>query len=357
MRPNKETTAAKPGKLRELPAANAPVMIAPVMTNRRFHIRAAGPQDGDMVARLCAALSAHEGAPPPAFTAEDFRRRACGPDALFSGLIAEQEGRPVGYALHKRDYDTDRLERCVHLLDLFVENTARGGGIGRALMASAAAAGKAYGATLAYWGVLQGNPLARDFYRRIGGIENSAMSLWGVDDEGFDRLCRRPLPAGVTMRQGTATDVPLLTRFLENLFADMDEPPPPEIGPRLMRDGFGPEPFFETLIAERGGDPLGYAMSWLTYETQEAESVIALSDLYVLPEGRGSGIGTALMGEVARCGRRRGAGGLWWPVLKSNERARRYYARFATEDSEALYCTLDGEAFQQLAASVPALCS
>jgi hypothetical protein len=63
------------------------------------------------------------------------------------------------------------------------------------------------------------------------------------------------------------------------------------------------------------------------------------------------------MGEVARCGRRRGAGGLWWPVLKSNERARRYYARFATEDSEALYCTLDGEAFQQLAASVPALCS
>ena len=338
-----------------MPAAGAPGMIAPVMTNRQFHIRAAGPQDGDTVARLCAALSAHEGAPPPAFTGDDFRRQACGPEALFSGLIAEQDGRPVGYVLHKRDYDTDRLERGVHVLDLFVENTARGGGIGRALMASAAAAGKAYGATLAYWGVLQGNPLARDFYRRIGGVENSAMSLWGVDDEGFDRLCRRPLPAGVAMREGTLADVPLLTRFLKNLFADMDEPPPPEIGPRLARDGFGPAPFFEILIAERGGRALGYAMSWLTYETQEAESVIALSDLYVLPEGRGSGIGTALMGEVARRGRERGAGGLWWPVLKSNERARHYYARFAIEDPDALYCTLDGEAFRRLAASAPAM--
>ncbi|MGH6883688.1 MAG: GNAT family N-acetyltransferase, partial [Hypericibacter sp.] len=79
------------------------------------------------------------------------------------------------------------------------------------------------------------------------------------------------------------------------------------------------------------------------------------SDLYVLPEGRGGGIGTALMGEVARCGRRRGAGGLWWPMLKSNERARHYYARFATEDPEALYCTMDGETFQRLAASAPVL--
>jgi GNAT superfamily N-acetyltransferase len=115
----------------------APTQIAPVMTNRQFHIRAAVPQDGETMARLCAALSAHEGMPPPAFTGEDFRRHGCGSGALFAGLIAEQDGRPVGYALHKRDYDTDRLERCVHLLDLFVENTARNGGIGRALMAAA----------------------------------------------------------------------------------------------------------------------------------------------------------------------------------------------------------------------------
>jgi GNAT superfamily N-acetyltransferase len=332
-----------------------PGMIAPVMTNRRFHIRAAEPQDGETVARLCAALSAHEGAAAPAFGPEDFRRLGFGPQALFSGLIAEQDGKPVGYALHMRDYDTDRLERCVHVLDLFVENTARGRGIGRALMAAAAAAGKAYGAKLAYWGVLQSNSLARGFYRSIGGVENTEMSLWGVDSEGFDRLCRRSLPDGIAIREGVLQDVPILTRFLEGLFEDMKEPPPPEIGPRLARDGFGAEPFFEILIAEREGEALGYAMSWPSYETQQAEIFTSLSDLYVLPTARGDGIGTALMGEAARRGRLRGSSGLWWPVFKSNEAARRYYARFASEDPDALYCTMDGEAFERLAASAPAL--
>ena len=137
----------------------------------------------------------------------------------------------------------------------------------------------------------------------------------------------------------------------------MKEPQPPEIGPRLGRDGFGADPFFEILIAEREGRPQGYAMSWLTYETQEAETVILLSDLYVLPTARGDGIGTALMGEVARRGQARGARGLWWPVLKSNQEARRYYARFANEDPSALYCTMDGEAFERLAAAAPALCT
>jgi GNAT superfamily N-acetyltransferase len=270
-------------------------------------------------------------------------------------LIAEQDGRPVGYALHKRDYDTDRLERCVHLLDLFVENTARNGGIGRALMAAAVAAGRSYGAKLAYWGVMEGNSVARRFYRSVGGVENNDMSLWGVDSDGFARLCRRPLPAGISLREGRIADVTTLTRFLEGLFRDMKEASPPEIALRLACDGFGADPFFEILIAERDGRALGYAMSWLSYETQEAETVILLSDLYVLPSARSGGIGTALMSETARRGSARGAGGLWWPVLKSNEAARRYYARFAAEDSEALYCTMAGDDFERLAASAPPL--
>jgi GNAT superfamily N-acetyltransferase len=224
-------------------------------------------------------------------------------------------------------------------------------------MAAAAAAGKVYGAKLAYWGVLQGNPVARRFYHSIGGVENLEVSLWGVDGEGFERLCQRPVPAGITIREGRVTDVPVLARFLEGLFEDMKEPPPPEIGPKLARDGFAAEPFFEILIADRGSEALGYSMSWPSYETQEAEVVVSLSDLYVLPTARGEGIGSALMGEVARRGRARGWAGMWWPVFKSNDTARRYYARFASEDPDALYCTLDGAAFEQLAASAPPLLS
>ncbi|MFZ5790241.1 MAG: GNAT family N-acetyltransferase [Pseudomonadota bacterium] len=323
------------------------------MTDAAFRIRPARPGDADAVARLCAALSAEKGLPAPAFTAAHFRRDGVGPEAAFSGLVAERDGAPLGYALHARDYDTDRLERCVCLADLFVEKTARRLGIGRALVAGVAAAGRDYGATCLSWGVRADNAGARAFYRAIGGAEHPEMIWCLAGPDHLETLIRRALPPGVALREGRVADVPVLARFLEALFHDMDRAPPPEIERRLARDGFGSPRFFSSLLAERDGGPVGYAFFWGGYDTQTASRTTILSDLYVAPEARRAGIGAALMSEVARRGRAAGAPQLRWPVFADNRRAREYHARIAVEEPNVIYCLADGAAFERLIAAAP----
>src|SRR5215813_10073864 len=161
----------------ELPPGTPAGMIAPLcrreretmQASRTFRLHAATPADGERVAAMCAALSAEEGLGATSqFTAAAFRSDGFGPMPAFACLIAEIDGAPVGYALHCQDYDTDRLCRSVYLADLYVEKAARGRGVGRALMAAAAQAGRAREAQVMMWGVLKTNLVARRFYARIG---------------------------------------------------------------------------------------------------------------------------------------------------------------------------------------------
>src|SRR5215813_11316369 len=178
----------------ELPPGTPAGMIAPLcrretmQASRTFCLRPATPADGERVAAMCAALSAEEGLGATSqFTAAAFRRDGFGPMPAFACLIAEIDGAPVGYALHCQDYDTDRLCRSVYLADLYVEKAARGRGVGRALMAATAAAGRAQGARLMMWSVLRSNEPARRFYAMLGKEIDGQIEMV-VARERFDRL-------------------------------------------------------------------------------------------------------------------------------------------------------------------------
>lgn len=132
-------------------------------------IRAALPRDGDAVARMAAALSAHEGMPAPNVTADRFRGDGFGPEAAFAALVAERRGRAVGYALHYGGYDVQAGSRGRHVADLYVAPGQRGAGVGRALMAAVARAARAQNAGWLVLQVTRRNDPARGFYRAIGG--------------------------------------------------------------------------------------------------------------------------------------------------------------------------------------------
>lgn len=102
------------------------------------------------------------------FDAEAFRRDGFGPDPAFAGLIAEQDGAPVGYLHYHFGYDADMAARVIHIVDLWVEPQARGQGAGRALMREAARIGREKNATLLFWAVYKPNRLAAGFYERLG---------------------------------------------------------------------------------------------------------------------------------------------------------------------------------------------
>ncbi len=314
-----------------------------------FSLRPARPEDGEAVAGLCAALARHEGSPAPTLDAATFRRDGFGAAPAFACLIAEQDGRPIGYALHLGDYDTDLMCHSAYVADLYVDKTARRRGIGRALMAAVAGITRSRGGRTLHWNVLRDNPSARAFYRRIGREVGDGV-LCGVGGEALSHLAEAPPPAGLTLRRAETRDMPEVAGLLERLLVNEGfDPAGLDLGRRLAADGFGAGAAFRCLLAERGGRAVGYALHWPTYDTEPGQRGVYLSDIYVAPAARRGGVARALMSEVARDGAAGGAQYLEWEVRRDNHPARAFYATLAEEYPNVLAMTASGDAFAALA--------
>jgi GNAT superfamily N-acetyltransferase len=97
---------------------------------------------------------------------------------------------------------------------------------------------------------------------------------------------------------------------------------------RLRRHGFGRRPYFGTLLCTRAGRPIGYAIYYFTYSSFTCSPSLFIEDIFVLPDERGSGAGTALMSALARIAVRKRCGQMEWIVLDWNAPAIRFYRRF-----------------------------
>jgi GNAT superfamily N-acetyltransferase len=140
-----------------------------------------------------------------------------------------------------------------------------------------------------------------------------------------------------SIRLATATDVPLILELIRALAAYEREPDAVHATEAdLLRDGFGPKPCFECLIAENEqGHSTGFALYFYNYSTWRGRQGIHLEDLFVLPEFRGQGIGKALLARVAARAAEQGCVRLQWDVLEWNQTAIDFYqgmgARFLDE--------------------------
>ena len=100
--------------------------------------------------------------------AAKYARDGFGERPAFEGLVAEVDARVAGYALYHFGYDTDRGQRLVHLIDLYVSPSFRRSGIGEGLMRRLSEIGRSHGAEYMLWSVLKTNALAIGFYERQG---------------------------------------------------------------------------------------------------------------------------------------------------------------------------------------------
>lgn len=133
-------------------------------------------------------------------------------------------------------------------------------------------------------------------------------------------------PSTLRIRPAVKADVPLILRFIREL-ADYERLLHEVVATedRLRDTLFGARPAAEVVIAEDGGEPLGFALFFHNYSTFLAQPGIYLEDLYVGPEARGRGAGRALLAHLARLAKERGCGRLEWWVLDWNESAIRFY--------------------------------
>jgi GNAT superfamily N-acetyltransferase len=161
-------------------------------------------------------------------------------------------------------------------------------------------------------------------------------------------------PASVSVRPATVDDVDLLHRFSVDLATYEDEPDAVTSTPQtLARDGFGADPKFAAMIAERGGTPVGFALYTFNYSVWTAARGIFIEDIWVVPGERRGGVARALMAALAREGAAKGFKRIDLNVLDWNP-ARGFYERLGFRwIRNWLPYRLSGEALAKLATSSP----
>jgi GNAT superfamily N-acetyltransferase len=121
------------------------------------------------------------------------REHGFGPRPVFEAILAEQDGRAVGFALYFFTFSTFKARPTLYLEDLFVRPDARGTGIGRRLLVQLARIAVQRGCGRMEWSVLDWNP-ARDFYFKLGAVAMDEWTVFRMTPEAFGRLAREETP-------------------------------------------------------------------------------------------------------------------------------------------------------------------
>jgi GNAT superfamily N-acetyltransferase len=159
------------------------------------------------------------------------------------------------------------------------------------------------------------------------------------------------LSAEVEIRDAEPADVELIFAWIVEL-AEYERAPEQVTGsPSLLGTAlFGPQPCAEAVIAELGGEPVGFALFHSSFSTWECRPGIWLEDLYVPPERRRAGVGAALLRHLAALTLARGCARLEWTALAWNTPALDFYDKLgATRLHEWRMHRLDGAALERVA--------
>ena len=155
----------------------------------RFQIRQATEEDVPLILHFIRALAEYERmADRVVANEEKLRRTLFGNPRFAEVVIAEEDGKPVGFALFFHNYSTFLAAPGIYLEDLFVEPEVRGRGYGKALLAHLARLAKERECGRVEWAVLEWNQPSIDFYRRIGAASLDDWRIFRLTGAALDAL-------------------------------------------------------------------------------------------------------------------------------------------------------------------------
>jgi GNAT superfamily N-acetyltransferase len=149
-------------------------------------IRPATYQDVALILALVRELAAYEREPDAVTATEPMLAQALfGARPLAEAVIAEADGALVGFALFFFNFSTWTGKPSLYLEDLFVRESARGKGAGKALLRHLAGIALDRDCGRFEWSVLDWNTPAIDFYRAMGA---QPMDEWTIQRVSGDAL-------------------------------------------------------------------------------------------------------------------------------------------------------------------------
>lgn len=154
-----------------------------------LRIRPVEPGDEVVLLKLIVELAIYEREPDAVeATPERLRESLFGAKPVAEAVLAEQEGKVVGFALFFTSFSTWVGRPGLYLEDLYVRESERGKGVGKALLLHLAgiACERNYGRM--EWSVLDWNESAIGFYRRLGAEAMAGWTVYRLDRDALARL-------------------------------------------------------------------------------------------------------------------------------------------------------------------------
>ena len=155
------------------------------------------------------------------------------------------------------------------------------------------------------------------------------------------------------IRPAEPADVPVLLALVHELAAYEKEPDAVEATEAMLAGAlFGPAPTASCSVAlGPDGDVVGFALWYVTFSTWKGLPGLWLEDLFVRPAARGTGLGKALLQDLARVCVQRGYARFEWWVLDWNAPAIGFYRSLgAVPQDEWTTFRVDGDDLRALAA-------
>lgn len=156
-----------------------------------MEIREAKPTDVEAVTTLMRDFAAFEElADFFEATPENLAAVMFGEHAFVNGLIAEENGEVIAYALFYPSYATFRGQRGLYLEDLYIAHNHRGRGIGGAMIRKIAQIAKEHGCQRLDFQVLEWNKPAIGFYEKLGADRDEIERHFKFTDAAFEALAK-----------------------------------------------------------------------------------------------------------------------------------------------------------------------
>ena len=155
-------------------------------------LRPAEPADTATILGFVRELAAFEREPDAVVATEPMLAEALfGVPPAAEAVIAERDGQAVGFALFFANFSTWTGLRGLYLEDLYVTPSARGAGVGKALLIHLAGIARDRGWARFEWSVLDWNTPAVEFYRAMGAQAMDEWTVQRVSGEALETLAGR----------------------------------------------------------------------------------------------------------------------------------------------------------------------
>ena len=124
-------------------------------------------------------------------TEEQLREKLFGPEAVPEVLIAEADGKGVGFALFFHNFSTFLAKPGIYLEDLFVKPEFRSKSIGLKLLQAIAKIAVERDCGRFEWSVLDWNERAISFYHRLGARPQNEWTVQRLTGDALKALAER----------------------------------------------------------------------------------------------------------------------------------------------------------------------